>query len=249
MKSYKKTILGTGAMLAFIMAGSASATEINDYKNDDLDEPRGRAEFLRSGKPEKPEMMRKNNLKTEDIAKALSTNDFALFTTTLKNAGFTETVTEANFKIIIEAYTKAKAGDVKGAQELLKTNNITPMMERFIMGQHNKIDLTDAQKSTLKQAKELMEQGKKDEAEALIKTAGLPLPMKGEMNQEHKEMKEALEKAKELRKEGKKDEAKEVLKQAGVTAKTQKKLEREFKSQEIKTKGGLLGQLKKFFSN
>lgn len=248
MKPYKKTILTTGAMLGLMLAGSVSAMDLEVEKNDDQNEPRGRAEFLRSGRAEKPEMARKNNLKTEDIAKSLSTNDFALFTTTFKNAGFTETVTEANFKIVVEAYTKAKAGDVKGAQELLKTNNIMPMMERFIMGQHNKVELTEAQKAVLKQAKELMEQGKKAEAEALLKTAGMPLPMKGEMDQEHKDMKQALEKAKELRKEGKKSEANEVLKQAGITARTQKKLEREFRGQEIKNQGGLFRQLKKFFN-
>ncbi len=185
--------------------------------------------------------------KFESIQKAIESKNYTDFTKALSDAEVKETITEAQFNIIAEAYTKAKSGDVKGAQELLKSNNLNPMLHGFIMGQH--MQLTDAQKEVLKKAEELIKQGKIDEAKALIESAGLPKPpiMAIDKNIKKEELKTAIETAKQLKSDGKIDEAKKVLSDAGIPERATEKLEKEFNREEHKERKSLVSIFKNFF--
>ncbi len=186
------------------------------------------------------------------IENALKNNDYNLFVNTLKGLGINEDVTQTQFSVLVNAYDLFKQNKSSEAVQLLKDNNVNPILIKFI---NNRPDLNDAQKETLKQVSDLIKQGKIDEAKTLIKSAGLPdTPIKidkkinkVETKFKKDEIKKAFEQARELKKEGKIDEAKKVLKDAGVPDSIQEKIRPEFDKVVENTKTGFFQSLKNLF--
>ena len=186
------------------------------------------------------------------IENALKNNDYNLFVDTLKGLNINESVTQAQFGVLVNAYGLFKQNKVSEAVQLLKDNKVNPVLIKFI---NNRPDLTDAQKETLKKASDLIKQGKTDEAKDLIKNAGLPeMPVKidkkinkVESKVKKEELKKAFDQARDLKKEGKIDEAKKVLKDAGVPDTIQEKIRPEFDKSSTTTKVGFFQSLKNLF--
>lgn len=185
------------------------------------------------------------NIEIKAIHNALELNDYAAFSTALTAAGITETISEANFKILVDALAKAKSGDISAAQTILKTNNIAPLMHRFIMANH--IEITDTQKIALKEAADLAKDGKTLEARAVLQAAGLPDLPKVDPNPRPQELRIALDTAKNLRKEGKIDEAAQTLKDAGISERAIEKIENEFDKEKPAPKPTVFQKIKNFF--
>jgi hypothetical protein len=190
-----------------------------------------------------------DNAAAEKVRLAIESKNYTAFKDALTAINTKEIPTEAQFNLVVDAYTKAKAGDIVGAQKILKDNNLAPLLNRFIMGQH--LELTDAQKTILKQAEELIKQGKTDEAKKLLETAGLPsmpmAPKDMKMPENAEKIKMAMETAKTLRSQGKTDEAKKVLTDAGLSEKSISKIDKEFAKQDQKERKSLVKIFKKFF--
>ncbi len=190
-----------------------------------------------------------NNAGADKVRLAIESKNYTAFKDSLTAINVKEIPTEAQFNLLVDAYTKAKAGDIVGAQKILKDNNLSPLLNRFIMGQH--LELTDAQKTILKQAEELIKQGKTEEAKKLLETAGLPaMPMSKKdmkMPENAEKIKTAMETAKTLRSQGKTEEAKKVLTDAGISEKSISKIDKEFSKQEQKERKSLVKIFKKFF--
>lgn len=172
------------------------------------------------------------------IKQALSSGDYQAFLTATKDKPTdVPTITEAQFNILVQAEKLRTAGDEAGAKKLLDDAGIKTLPfgegrdHHRGHGEMNMPNLTDAQKETLKQAKTLFEAGKKDEAETLLKNAGIKMPMHREGG-EHGRMgkppfanltdaqKTTLQQARTLFEAGKKDEADALLKNAGITLPT-----------------------------
>lgn len=200
--------------------------------------------------------LNKNNSLTQvnktAIENALKNNDYNLFITTVKGFGITESVTKDQFSVLVSAYNLFKSNKNTEAVKLLRDNKVNPILIKFI---NNRPDLTEAQKTILKNASDLIRQGKIDEGKALIKTAGLPdIPVKidkkiakVETKAKRDEVKKAFEQARELRKEGKIDEAKKVLKDAGIPDSIQDKIRPEFEKNASSTKVGMFQSFKNLF--
>jgi hypothetical protein len=91
-------------------------------------------------------------------------------------------LTDAQKTAMSQAKSLFEAGKLTEAKSVLSAVGIA-MPVRAHKGDHNdaqrkafESSLTDAQKAALKQAHDLMKSGKKDEADALIKSAGITLP-------------------------------------------------------------------------
>lgn len=174
------------------------------------------------------------------IENALKNNDYNLFVSTLKGLKINEVVTTDQFAVLVNAYNLFKQDKKDEAVKLLQDNKVNPVLIKFI---NNRPDLTVAQKEILKQASDLIKQGKIDEAKALIKTAGLPEIPTGlgqKINRvENKANKDAIkvafDTARELRKQGKIDESKKVLKDAGIPDQIQDKIRPEFEKSSTAT--------------
>jgi hypothetical protein len=80
------------------------------------------------------------------------------------------------------------------------------------------VELTDAQKSAIKQAGDLAKSGKYEEAQKVLQIADLPIKdsKNDKVTKKAEFAKQAIKKADELNKTGQKDAAKEVLKNAGI---------------------------------
>jgi lipopolysaccharide biosynthesis regulator YciM len=183
------------------------------------------------------------------IEDSLKNNDYNLFVNTLKGLGINEVVTTDQFSVLVKSYNLFKQGNKDEAIKILQDNKVNPILIKFI---NNRPDLTVAQKDILKQASDLIKQGKIDEAKALIKTAGLPeMPLgisqkivKVENKANKEEWKNAFDQARELKRQGKVDEAKKVLKDAGVPDQIQDKIRLEF---EKNSPAGFFQSLKNLF--
>ena len=121
------------------------------------------------------------------IKQAFATGDYQTFLAVTKKDDKDEPIiTEAQFNAMIEAQKLRAAGDVAGAKKILDDAGIKPpVYGKTGKGGHHEFGkemkghmraLTDAQKEIMKQARELMKTGKKDEANALLKNAGIALP-------------------------------------------------------------------------
>lgn len=215
-----------------------------DHDEDDHNEDRDKKEHKEKSKFEDFKL---NSVESEKIRLAIESKNYTAFKDALTLNKITPIPTEAEFNLLAEAYTKAKAGDIVGAQKILKDNNLSPLLNRFVMGKH--LSLTDLQKSILKQAEDLIKQGKLEEAKKLLETAGLPaMPAKDITNiQNAEKIKTAIETSKTLRNQGKMEESKKVLVDAGVSDTVIAKIEKEFVKQEVKEKKSLRQIFKKFF--
>lgn len=248
MKTQKKAVLVGGMLLAALFAGNASANEISSSARIKAE---GRAE-LRQNEIKRPNIDDDKNddqkikINMDTIKTALNTNDYALFTKTITDGGFKGTVSQTEFNTMVLAYNKAKTGDIQGAQLIIKDAKLNPLLIRFIMNQH--LELTDAQKTAIKQASEQAKQGKLEEAKAILKAAGLPDVMPTAKIDKNADLKIALEKSKQLRKDGKIEEAKQVLIDAGITDKALTKINKEFdKENNVKQKSKFMQKIKNFF--
>jgi len=184
-----------------------------------------------------------------DVKAALDSKNYIDFTKILTDASVSKVITEAQFNLIVEAYVKAKAGSLQDAQKILKDNNLDQMLYGFVIGQH--MQLTDADKTAIKEAEELLKKGKTEEAKSIIAAAGLPKhATTGSKNiVKNDEIKTSLQKAKQLRSQGLPDQAKQVLKDSGIPEKAVIKLEKEFdKESPQKDKKSLIDIFKKFFN-
>ena len=167
------------------------------------------------------------------IENALKNNDYGLFTSTLISLGISETISTEQFSILVQAYELFKTNKQDEAVKLLHDSKVNPILIKFI---NNRPDLTNAQKEILKQASDLIKQGKTAEAKTLITSSGLPqIPKvidrkinKFEERANKEELKKAFNEARQLRKEGRIDEARKVLKDAGVPDQIQDRIRPEF---------------------
>ncbi len=229
----QKTIALSFLLIAASIAVPASANEGG------VRSPVGR------GLPHKAEMQ-KPPIDLQSITLALTQGDYPSFTKALLNAGVTESVSEEQFSVMVSAFAKVKAGDIAGAQKSIMDAKLSPLLHRLIMGQ--KASLTEAQKTALKNAGDLLKQGKKEEARVILEAAGLTNLVEPIKSDRSLEIKSALEKAKTLRAEGKTEEAKTVLKDAGITQKAEAKMEHEMNvDKKENTKAGIFQRLKHFF--
>ncbi len=186
------------------------------------------------------------------IEKALKENNYTLFTESLKKINIAESITNEQFSVLVNAYNLFKDNKQNEAIKLLQDNKINPILMKFI---NNRAELTDAQKETIKQANDLIKQGKLSEAKLLLENAGLKdIPIgiekkinKAEIKANKDDLKEALEKARILKSEGKIDEAKKTLKDAGVPDQLQDKVNIASTTINKDKKTGFLGALKRLF--
>ena len=188
------------------------------------------------------------------IENALKNNDYILFTNTLKSLNISEVITQDQFTVLVNAYSLFKQDKKGEAVQLLQINKVNPILIKFI---NDRPDLTDAQKQILKQASDLIKEGKIEEAKSLIKSAGLndtPKVLtkkiaKIENRANRDELQKAFTQARELRQQGKLDEAKKVLKDAGIPDSIQEKIRPEFEKVATSTnaKIGFLQSFKNLF--
>lgn len=120
------------------------------------------------------------------IQQAIAKNDYQAFLLATKDKPSTApTITEVQFKVLVEADKLRTAGKHTEALDLIKSSGITLPMG----GKLGKVErgggtpkvaflatLTDAQKSVMAQAHTLRQAGKNAEADVLIKNAGITLP-------------------------------------------------------------------------
>lgn len=243
MKTQKKALLVSGVLLAILFAGSVSANEGKINTRPDFE----KREEMRKNEDKKIKIDddQKIKINMDTIKTALNTNDYALFTKTITDSGFKGVVSQIEFNTMVLAYNKAKTGDIQGAQKIIKDANLNPLLVRFIMNQH--LELTDTQKTAIKQASVLSKQGKIEEAKAVLKAAGLPDVIPPAKIDKNADLKIALEKSKALRQEGKNEEAKQVLIDAGITDKALVKINKEFDKQNNKQKSKFMQRVKNFF--
>lgn len=131
----------------------------------------------------------------------------------------TAVLTEAQKTAIQQAHELRKQAD-----EILKNAGLpVHPIGRGMFFKH--IELSDEQKAVLEQAKQLREEGKADEAKALLKDAGLPEMMHfvkrgGRMERANitDEQKAVLERVRDLHEQGKIEEARALLESAGLPA-------------------------------
>lgn len=231
----KKAIALGLLLIAASVATSASANE-------------GRVDpSVQRGLPHKAEMRPvQKSIDLQNITLALTQGDYALFTKALLDANIKEPVSEAQFSVMVSAFAKVKAGDIAGAQKGIVDAKLSPLLHRLIMGQ--KASLTEAQKTALKNAGELLKQGKKEEARIVLEAAGLTNLVEPIKSDRSTEIKSILEKAKVLRAEGKTEEAKAILKDAGITEKAEAKIQHEVKiDKKENAKNNIFKRLKHFF--
>ena len=122
------------------------------------------------------------------VQSAVQKNDYQAFLIATKDKPSTApTITEVQFRTLVEADKLRAAGKNVEARALIEAAGITmPMMKgKSGKGGHKGNDeqrtaflstLTDAQKSVMNQAHTLMQAGKKTEAETLLKNAGITRP-------------------------------------------------------------------------
>ncbi len=187
------------------------------------------------------------------IENALKNNDYNLFISTVKSLGVNEEISTSQFNVLVSAYNLFKNNKKDEAIKLLQDNKLNPILIKFI---NNRPDLTEAQKTILKNASDLIKQGKIDEAKALISSAGLPETpakidkkiVKVETKTNKEELRKVFDQARELKKAGKVDEAKKVLKDAGIPDQIQDKIKVEFDKTTTAGKvGGFFQSLKNLF--
>lgn len=185
--------------------------------------------------------------KIEDIQQAIESQNLQDFNKSIKEIGIKDDFSENQFQTIISAYTKARSGDIQGAQIVLRNGGIMPVVNKFIL--RPRIELTDSQKNALREAEILVRQGKIDEARDVVVSVGLPSPEpeKPIENQAENEVKDTIKTAKLLRSEGKNREAVQVLENAGVSEKTFRNLEREINADSQRERNNFLGVIKNFF--
>ena len=163
------------------------------------------------------------------IENSFKNNDYNLFIETIKKLNINDAITKDQFDVLVKVYNLFKENKQTDAIRLLQENKINPILMRFI---NNRPDLSDTQKESLKQASDLIKQGKTVEAKSLISSLGLSnIPNaigkkinKTEVRANRDELKKAFDTARDLRKEGKIDEAKKVLRDAGVPDQIQDKI-------------------------
>lgn len=241
-------ILGA-AMLGTLAGTSAQAAELRPDPAAGLPKVRFEDKDVVRIKMERPELEKEEFERSveiaEDIRLALEKGDYAAFTKAFAEIKSSETIDEAQFKILVEAYAKAKAGDIAGAQTLMKSSSLAPVLNRFVMGKH--LALSAEQKEALKKAEVLLKDGKFAEARVMLDASGLPAPEPKKEQVRPEEVKSALEKAKVLRSEGQDEAAAQVLLDAGISPKAVVKIEKEFDKEVSKEKKTFLQKIKAFF--
>lgn len=114
------------------------------------------------------------------IKQAFTVGDYQAYLATTKDYKVgVPILTEAQFNTVIQANKLRMSGDIAGAKKLLDDAGIKPQSHNNKNkrgGAGLKQNLTDAQKTTMKQAREFMKAGKQDEAKALLTSAGITLP-------------------------------------------------------------------------
>jgi hypothetical protein len=116
------------------------------------------------------------------IKQAITNGDYQAYLLAVKNTRMgTTTITQTQFQAMTQAEKLRASGDIVGAKKVLSDAGVKPPMlgNKDKRGDHeNKnemANLTDAQKATLKQARDLMKAGKQVEAKALLDSAGLKM--------------------------------------------------------------------------
>lgn len=112
------------------------------------------------------------------------------------------------------------------------------------------IELTDAQKSAIKQAGDLAKVGNYEEAQKVLQVADLPISKESKNEKVTKKAevaKQAIKKADELTKTGKKEAAKEVLKNAGIPETVAAQIQSETLESQIPEKKSFLKKVVDFF--
>lgn len=121
------------------------------------------------------------------IKQAFATGDYQTFLAVTKKDDKDEPIiTEAQFNAMIEAQKLRAAGDMAGAKKILDDAGIKPPVHgKTGKGGHHELRkemkghmpaLTDAQKETMKQARELMKAGKKNENNVLLEGESITHP-------------------------------------------------------------------------
>lgn len=119
------------------------------------------------------------------IKQAFTVGDYQEYLVTTKDYNIDIPVlTEVQFDAVVQAHKLRTAGDTLGAKKLLDEAGIKPPTNTSSRkhGDHrigkSWIALTDTQKATLKQVRNLMKAGKQNEAKVLLDSAGITIPGK-----------------------------------------------------------------------
>ncbi len=185
----KRRIKNTAQMLAVLGLVGMSTFGMNAYAQDSQEgksptSMRSHNNGVFKNKGIKTEHKGAYNANKQAIEQALTTNNYTAFKTA--TASFSKfkkmpEVTEAMFVKMVEAYKLKQSGDKEGAQKIM-----TELGFKKLPGMHvlNKVkaNFTDAQKTTLKDAKVLRDAGKIDEAKMLLEKAGITMPAKQNHN-------------------------------------------------------------------
>ncbi len=160
---------------------------------------------------------------------ALDSGDYTTFKNLISTGSHVKNhpeITEEIFLKLVEAQKLRKAGDKAGADKIMTELGMKKPEHTRMTGFFE--NLTDTQKETLKQAKQLSSEGKEEEAKTLLLNAGIKIPehkgpFLGEPDGRFTNLtdlqKTAMKEARALIKDGKMDEAKQVLNAAGIEAK------------------------------
>ncbi len=128
----------------------------------------------------------RNDAQHQAVHAALLANDYAAFKTAIaqvqKPANAPE-ITEVVFAKMVEAEKLRQSGDMAGAEKILSALGFkTGPHGDGKGGRGTPPNLTDVQKTAWEQAHTLMEQGKRDEAKAVLTAAGITPPARSLIN-------------------------------------------------------------------
>lgn len=120
------------------------------------------------------------------IKQAFTADDYQAYLTVTKDfPSKMPVLTEVQFHAMVQAQKLRISGDKIGAEKILNDVGITPPTFSHMRhdrqgkpGLGNKMsNLTEEQKTILKKVRDLMKQGKTEEAKALLKNAGITSPL------------------------------------------------------------------------
>ncbi len=165
--------------------------------------------------PEKPFGF--HPMMSEAAQAALESSDFEAWKkaviTERPDSKMLQEIDETKFQAMVKIHAAMEAQDFETAKKLAEDAGLKMPHEGHFEGQM--MDLNDAQKARLKEAKELMKSGNEEGAKAIFDELGLEPPMKGfvlnKMANLTDEQKEGMKKAHDMRKAGDKEGAKALM--------------------------------------
>lgn len=133
-----------------------------------------------------PRMRPHNDARHQAVHDALIANDYTAFKAAIakvQKPPDAPEITEAIFAKMVEAEKLRQSGDFVGAEKIMKDLGLARGPHESKKHQPPQRSLSDVQKTAWEKAHMLMEQGKNDEAKALLVKAGIAPPTRAGQQQ------------------------------------------------------------------